>query len=322
MNKPLITIIIPAYNAETFIERCINSVDCRSNTLIDIIVINDGSTDKTELCLSRLAVHNKNLRIINKTNEGVSVARNFGIEYATGDYVLFVDADDVICANYLNSIIPFLQNEKPDLLFTNIKCIHDDGSVSYRRPNLKPNTIYSGVEAFDVNYLRVNAGGAFCKRDFIISNNLYFPEGIAISEDTIFFSQCQALAKSLIYVDVDFYCVYLTSESASRKKDSTLYYRLNRSIERLDKEKRSRPYSKKQIQMIDHALYCLISNAVYLAHSIPGLGVKELKNNLRSNRILPLNNKWGSRTYKKILLLNASFDLFSYMIKIKINAYQ
>lgn len=317
MCTPFISIIIPAYNAEAYIQRCFQSIVnlLEKEDLYEIIFINDGSSDNTSAILESLSKDYDCIHVVNKENEGVSVARNVGIQNSLGEYILFLDSDDELFSSSLSFILPILQDQHPDLVFSNMVSTGVDGKTSLRRPSLVPNKIYTGVEAFMNNFLRVNAGGSICKRSFLLENNLSFPSGISIAEDTIFFAQCQALSHSLIYIDVDLYHINLTTNSASRKKDKDLYFRLLKSIEVLQKSKQRRSFSRAQEKMIDYALYSLISNAVYLVHSVPGISIDDLKKKITQNKIIPLSYRIGNITSIKIIILNFSFDLFACLIE-------
>ena len=91
-----ISVIVPAYNAEKTIVRCLNSITNQTYPYLDVIVINDGSIDNTESIVEKIALADNRVRLINIANGGVSHARNVGIEHAKGDYITFVDADDYI----------------------------------------------------------------------------------------------------------------------------------------------------------------------------------------------------------------------------------
>ena len=95
-NNELVSIIIPVYNVEDYLERCIESVINQTYTNIEVILVNDGSTDKSEDICRKFAKNDKRLKIISQRNQGVSCARNTGIMYANGDYIGFVDPDDFI----------------------------------------------------------------------------------------------------------------------------------------------------------------------------------------------------------------------------------
>src|SRR5690606_32725285 len=96
MRKPKISIIIPIYNASAFLEKCIDSVINQSYDNLEIILINDGSTDSSLDICKKYANSDDRIKLINKENGGVSSARNMGLEVVTGDYIGFVDSDDYI----------------------------------------------------------------------------------------------------------------------------------------------------------------------------------------------------------------------------------
>lgn len=95
MNQK-ISIIVPAYNCENKIEKCIKSISRQTYDNLEIIIVNDGSTDNTALICQKLAHNDERIKVINQENQGVSMARNQGIKCATGEYIQFVDADDTI----------------------------------------------------------------------------------------------------------------------------------------------------------------------------------------------------------------------------------
>lgn len=94
MDNPKISVIIPVYNGEQFIETAINSVINQTYTNYEIIVVNDGSVDNTREIVNKIAFKNEKIKLINKENAGVSVARNIGVRETTGEYLTFLDADD------------------------------------------------------------------------------------------------------------------------------------------------------------------------------------------------------------------------------------
>ena len=96
MNKYEVTVVIPAYNSEKYISRCIESLVCQRDISLQIIVVNDGSTDTTKLICEEYEKKYDNFILLNKKNEGQGIARNFGMKYAEGEYVGFVDSDDYV----------------------------------------------------------------------------------------------------------------------------------------------------------------------------------------------------------------------------------
>ena len=101
MEENLISIIIPVYNAEKYLDYCITSILKQTYRTFELILINDGSTDKSEEICLRYQQKDNRICLISKTNEGVSSARNAGLCNSTGEYITFVDADDYLEHNYL-----------------------------------------------------------------------------------------------------------------------------------------------------------------------------------------------------------------------------
>lgn len=102
--KPLVSAIVPVYNVEEYLEQCVNSLKAQTYTNIEIILVNDGSTDRSgELC-QRLASTDARIKVIEKENGGLSDARNFGLEASSGDYVTFIDSDDFVTENYIQRL--------------------------------------------------------------------------------------------------------------------------------------------------------------------------------------------------------------------------
>src|SRR5699024_3819356 len=100
-----VSVIIPCYNVEKYIERCIKSVLFQSFLNFEVIVINDGSTDKTEHLLIELEREDSRIRLINKKNGGLSEARNTGIKIAKGSYITFIDSDDYVSQDYFSNLV-------------------------------------------------------------------------------------------------------------------------------------------------------------------------------------------------------------------------
>lgn len=110
-----VTIIVPVYNAEKTVERCVSSLLAQSYEDIEVIFVNDGSTDGTKEILARICSSDKRLRFISEKNAGAAAARNAGIDKASGDYICFVDADDVVSANYVSKMVEILESNKADI---------------------------------------------------------------------------------------------------------------------------------------------------------------------------------------------------------------
>lgn len=119
MNPPQISVIIPVFNVEKFLPQCLDSVTGQTFADIEIICIDDGSTDKSPEILSRYADRDPRIRIISRTNGGLSAARNAGLKIARGKYIFFIDSDDWIEPNTLEKLFAAAENTGADLT-----CVH------------------------------------------------------------------------------------------------------------------------------------------------------------------------------------------------------
>ncbi len=109
-NNDLISIIIPAYNIEKYIERCINSILNQTYKNLEIIIIDDGSKDKTSKICDIIAKSEKRIHVYHNKNHGVSYSRNYGIKKATGEYIAFIDGDDTIEKTYIEELYNKITN--------------------------------------------------------------------------------------------------------------------------------------------------------------------------------------------------------------------
>src|SRR5699024_7704751 len=116
MGSVKVSIIIPAYNVEDYIEQCIKSVIQQSYSNIEIIVINDGSTDGTRKIIEKYIENNENLVLKNQDNQGQSAARNKGIELSKGEYIMFLDSDDYLSTNTVKNLVSNIEKYEPDLI--------------------------------------------------------------------------------------------------------------------------------------------------------------------------------------------------------------
>lgn len=126
MKKPKLSIIIPAYNAENTIERCINSICGQSFRDFEIIIINDGSEDQTVEKCKCLAVSDDRIRILTQDNQGVSAARNKGIMNAIGEYLMFVDGDDAIEPYYVEPYINAVESCNADIVIGGLTKVYSN----------------------------------------------------------------------------------------------------------------------------------------------------------------------------------------------------
>ena len=190
-----VSIIIPAYNIEQYIEECLESIINQTYKNIQIIIINDGSTDKTlDICSS---IKDNRIEIINQKNGGISVARNEGLKKANGEYFLFVDGDDILDTKAVEILVEMIEKSKADLAI----CGHEKFISQYRDDTYMSsnNRIYTPKEYFkEILSFRQNtyAWGTLIKKKY--KNILKFPEKDYF-EDLGTMYQLYKQAKSIVY---------------------------------------------------------------------------------------------------------------------------
>ena len=122
----MISIIIPVYNVELYLDKCLQSVVNQTYRNIEIILIDDGASDNSGIICDRWQKKDSRIKVIHKTNGGLSSARNVGIEHANGEYLMFIDSDDIVSDELCRILIEMMKNNDADISICNAKHIFDD----------------------------------------------------------------------------------------------------------------------------------------------------------------------------------------------------
>ena len=192
MNKfhPLISVIVPVHNVERQLERCIKSILAQTYSNFELILINDGSQDKSGYICDFYVHIDSRVKAYHKDNGGASSARNLGIQHAKGDYIVFVDSDDFVDKEYLSAfLVDSLNIDKYTYVIQSLKIFQEGGGL-VKKPTFKEG-LYSNdnfSDLFTLNNLSKN-GYTVCKlynREIINKNNIRFNAEIRYREDLIF----------------------------------------------------------------------------------------------------------------------------------------
>ena len=132
-NTPKVSVIVPVYNTEKYIERCLNSLLTQTFGDIEIIVINDGSTDKSMQVIERLAEEDSRIKVIEQTNQKQGAARNRGLEIAKGDFITFIDADDWVDIDYIDKMYHCIKKHDTDIAVASVIRIKASGKFRDRK---------------------------------------------------------------------------------------------------------------------------------------------------------------------------------------------
>lgn len=242
--KSLISVIVPVYNTEKFVGRCINSIIVQTYKFIEIILINDGSTDQSGNICDEFAKKDKRITVIHKKNGGVSTARNVGISIAKGEFVTFVDSDDYIEPQMLERLISLCCKENVDIAACSLKKIELDGTIhtNYNSGSIHIIEKCSAIKAFFVQGLiKELFYGPFAKifrRDLLKA--LRFDETLRMGEDILFNFQCieNSLTIGVLEECLYHYIVRENSAMTSKFSDKRMdYIKAVYCLEEICKEK-------------------------------------------------------------------------------------
>lgn len=202
MKQPQVSVIMPAYNVEPYIEEAISSVLHQSFDDFELIIVNDGSTDNTGKIIREFVEKDERIIFIDKENEGVSVARNTAMEKAQGEYLALLDSDDYWHEDFLNVMIKEAEKNpdaglfyvKPEMFFAGGKRYVQEATLVMGK--LKDNLSSSNELRFPFGM----SSSSFIRHEVIEKYKIYFPAGLPIGEDVAFFAKLLCVTKAQ-YVD-------------------------------------------------------------------------------------------------------------------------
>ena len=215
--KCILSIVIPVYNAEKYIDRCMNSILNQSLEECEIILVDDGSTDTSLQICNKYAEKYNNIKVYHKTNGGASSARNYGLKHAKGEYIWFIDSDDRIEKECISKLITIMNNKKTDVIVCQSKKIELNGEIKDECEYSIEMGEYSSQQ-FMIEMRNKPKSVIFCpqyyivKREFIKENLIYFYEGI-IYEDELWIPQLLIKADKIYYTKLNIYYHYMVDTS-------------------------------------------------------------------------------------------------------------
>lgn len=185
------SIVTPVYNKAPYLTALAASLAAQTYTDFEWIVVNDGSTDPSLAVLKKIAEKEPRLTVFSKTNGGVSSARNFGLAAARGDYILFVDGDDMLAPDTLDSYAACIESDAPDYIVGGVTKLREDGSPLFevhpaREGILAPEAVFAAFADLQKSGLFGLSGGKAIKRSFIKAQSLTFRRELTLAEDLSF----------------------------------------------------------------------------------------------------------------------------------------
>ena len=307
----LLSIIIPIYNVEPYVERCIRSLEDQSllKDEYEIICINDGSPDNSKDVVQRLQKEFDNIVLIDQENQGVSMARNNGIDIAKGKYLFMIDPDDYVKPNSLKEKLDVIFNNDLDVGITGYIILDEKGEQEYCYDSESSEYIILPGIDYDYKYLWGKSEirdphrsvAIFYKANFLNNNNLRYISDVPYLEDGEFINRVMCLAKRVMFLYDPFYMRTTRPGSATH---SNLFYSKKaglgflKAAVNLLKFKEEQCISKKQKTFMNQPIFHF--TILYILSYGPLLAFKSLyniKKNLKKASLLNLQLEGLSKTY-------------------------
>lgn len=272
-NTYRISIVIPIYNSEKYLNKCIDSILDQKFNGLEIILINDGSSDSSLDICNEYKDKYSNVKVITQKNSGPSSARNVGLDLASGEYICFIDSDDKIKYNYLSVLYDKAKENNCDV----ITCGYELGEKGKRViPNFKLDTVLNGKE-FVLSSKRVHTYNDLCfpwryfyKLSTIKNNKIKFNEEITIGEDTIFNMEILLNSSRVMAIEDSLYCYTIDNPSSlmtikyKPKLEQSLILQYRKRIELSNKYglNKDENYSTDMAEYYINNIYTLLLNNI------------------------------------------------------------
>ena len=288
MKNPKISVIVSVYNTEKYIEKCLDSLLNQTYSNIEIVVINDCSTDGSLKILKKYAKKYDNMILIeNKENKGLSYSRNVGLEKATGEYIGYIDSDDYVDSTYYEQMMKAIKKEKSEIAIADMKIAYEDGSF----PDYVSKGCNGEVNTLNIikNGLAASACNKLFKREII--EKYKFSEG-KLNEDLAVILPSIVAAKKISYVENNnyYYVQHTGSIQNSRFSDRRfdIFYGVELTLKRI---KGCKNYAKISQAIIYEQLIVLLiyvipkeKNLIRRHHILKKYNQLSKKYNIRKNQ--------------------------------------
>lgn len=221
-NEDLVTVVVTLYNKENYIEHCLESISNQSYQNLEVIVVNDGSTDNSLFKAKKVESKDPRFKVVNKKNGGLSSARNYGIRLARGQEIIFIDGDDYVDKNYVLNLMKYCNY---DLVISGFYKLINGRKVEACNPKdatVKTDKFKDYIFNSDHYYYCVLAWNKLFKANIIKNNNLNY-ENIVMGEDADFFFKYLAYCQKIKVISQADYCNVVIPDTLSRKKVENLW---------------------------------------------------------------------------------------------------
>ena len=303
---PLISIIVPCFNNEKYVEKCLDSINQQSFKDFEVIIINDGSTDNSKEIIEHFIKTKPNYHLINQKNMGVSTARNNGLKLVKGEFVCFVDADDYIESNYLKELYKAIKETHSDLCICSV--VHED---------LNGNTVFldklesltlTNIETANLKKLIWGyACNKLYKTAIIKKNHILFKKDIKFAEDELFYLNYLFTIKHVCMIS-DVLYHYVRQKQSATKNTTNMDVQVNRFDSRRQIIELLAKNNVDQYVINKHIIACIDTCLLVLAYKFKDKKLEKKQklvflDYIKKNKSIYLNDNsinWKAKFYLKM----------------------
>lgn len=289
MHKPKVSVIVPIYNVEKYLDKCLSSLKSQTLTDFEALLINDGTPDESMKIAEKYAVDDSRFIIYNKKNGGLSDARNYGIERAKGEFIVFVDSDDYLHKDYLKTMYDDCINNNADMAYCRFK--HTYLKSGIKMPSINPRKgIIDKSKALNMlirdNRMHSYAWNKMYRRTLFIDNDIRYPiiyfEDVATSARVLFHANKIAVTDKKLYFYVRRSGSIMSTMNSQKIEHLLLSILITRNYIQLhgeyDKYKKAVKAVALKMRLIN--IYSIIRQHIICRN------FKNMKTNLRTNKLL------------------------------------
>lgn len=238
-NSINISVIVAAYNVEEYLSTCLDSLLMQDTIRLEIIIVDDGSTDHSNTIADQYANNDSRIKVIHQKNRGASAARNTGLKFAQGEYIVFVDSDDWLQEDTLGKLYNVAITYQADVVMGNILLCGQDGSINNSFCPVKVDMPYIPITGKE-GFVFLNNTGSYLpmqfryiyRRDYLEKTQAQFEEGI-MHEDELWMPIVLCNAEKMVITDIKFY--YYRIREGSVMNETGIYKRLDSLFKVTDK---------------------------------------------------------------------------------------
>lgn len=317
MIEPLVSVIVPVYNVEKYLEKCVNSLLQQTYKNIEIILVNDGSTDESGKMCENLAQEDDRIKVFHKKNGGLSDARNYGVERATGEYIGFVDSDDYVHERMYEKLLSTILRHDAEMSECTVTRVYKNTTIDFYSSDDFEFQVDSKkyLEEYLLNE-RVY-GSAWCKLiKAEIAKKIKFPVG-KIYEDAFYSLELIKILKKIVIISDSLYYYYIREGSITTKPFSHRDMDYIESVDNLEKyvHQNSPEYNHLMLQRKSLA-YLSIFNQVLNVNDYKKLDdYKQLKSYLSNVSGKILFSKASTKLKVALVLLNVNESMYKYVLR-------